>query len=552
MNDLFNQSIAIGKELGIDTSSLEKQVVEIEKAPLRCCVIGGAGSGKTSVLRLLLGIRSRLTVNAFSRSIPCEVLYADEESAEVNGVKVAPDTLSELKGGDGAVVKIFSNSLFLEKGALLLSELQASGAGADAEDDYQLFLRYGVMDFCIVVIDAFSPVSKYDMITINYARRNKIPTHVLICKAEGLEDSDRAKVLPYISDMVIEDSCVSLYKTSGIDEVKEAISLIRDKISVSSGAAAKVQVRGKLVDACCAAFLRDAEERGCRKLSELKEKQKKVDEVKQAKKTRLRECLDEWSAIQEMLLKARNEAEVACEKQISRREKDMLNSFTYALRKSPDARVFWESDLKMYVEREFRAQSEQLSALLMKNLGLIFQRLQNQVRSKMQSMSADYPTFECDAPESDFTVVCPLEGLTDLKKLRVGLRLFSSATILGTALMLTTVPVAGVMMAVSTLLSFGADWCVGRKNDTMRTELEARLPEVVQLISSRLKLFCMETLQREMRRILEMFAEMRAEWKNKTEKHLNDEATAAKQQYSRELDRCSKIISKIDTLLRPA
>ncbi len=539
MNDTLLECETVGKTFGLKTEALKKQVEMIRSAPFRCCVTGGAGSGKTSVIRMLLDTECPLTVNAFSRSIACEISYAEKNYAELNGSNVPLATLSDIKRGESPVL-IHLNNEFLRTASLTVAEIQESSKQLQTTDEYEWFSHIGVMDYCILVIDAYSPVSKYDLSLVNYARRCHIPTYVLVSKADRLEEEDREKVIAYIRDMIAESHTVTVCATVGVEALKEAVQMIQNKILQSGGAVPTA--RKKLVDVCCRAFMDEAKKYGYKKLAELKNQKKNIASVLQQKRLKLFECMSDWDDVLRMLINSGKETEEAIEEHIKKRETFMMDDLLQMLKKASDAKAFWETDVKIYVDRTYRTEADRLSSLLFKNLDQILRKLQTLLRPRVKGLSVDFPAFECDASESKSVSVRSVDNLQDLKKLKMGARVISAVALFGTGLAITTIPVSGVMMAISTLLGLGTELLIDRQTNTMKKELERRLPDVVQSISTELSLYVHETLQREMTKLVDMFHDMRDEWKANAEKAMEDDAKAAE-------NLCDRDIAKLESAL---
>ena len=545
MNDRLQKCKAVAAELGVDYPALENRIKNIMSAPLRCGVVGGSGSGKSYVIRHLLGYPAPLLENSFSRAIECAVSYSSRDYVVCENKRLAISDLANLDS-DCGTVQIFLNNDLLKNKSLTIVEIAEADKKLAADDASGMLRHLGILDACIVVIDAQMPLGKEDVQNISYLRSMNIPTFVVVTKLERLQPEDREKVTEYLRARVSDSAALTLRcptDTTGLETILAEIrSEIENDVSVCE------PLRANQCQTLISEFVKTATEAGEAKLNTAKEKLQKVAVLAQNKRLKLLSCLEEWDAIHTELENTADKIEQDIQKAVASREIDMLEEANTMLRRMQDCRTFWEEELSPYLDKVFRHEIDRVNTMLQRGLGTAFSKLQRQHKNRIDKAIIELPDFECADSRHSETRLRHIENLSNLHTLQTTSRIVTGLAMLGAGTFLATVGTGGLLMGVSVLTGIASDYLIRKTVEKDKKKISELLPGVIRDISMRISLHVSDMVKKEFRKLEILLIELRDEWKQKAQQTIETQTATAEKSCQDEIDRVEALLVNIRSI----
>lgn len=544
MKNKLSKCKKIAAELELDYDDLTAKIEQLMTSPARCAVVGMSGSGKSYVIRHILGLKNTLMENSFSKSIAYSVEYSLHEYAMSGSTRLDLADLAKLDT-DCEPLQIFLNNDLLKNKKLTISEVQEPETRISA-DSMRMFDHLGIMDSCIVVIDAQMPLSRTDAQYIAYLRNMGIPTYVIVCKMERLMPEDRAKVETYIREGVYNTSTLTLYCPSDSCGMENILNDIRGRIE------AEFEISESLRSRQCMAlitkFLESAMQTGSSKLVEAQGKLEKVSQLAQTKRIKLLSCYEDWDIIRKDLDTTADRIEDDIQKALQKRELDMLDEMQTLLRRTQDVRTYWQVDLPALLDRMYRHEIDKVNTMMRKGLEMSFSKLQKQLKTKVDGVIVDLPDFQCPDKDKLESKLKDVENLSNLNKLQTTSRVVAALGTLVAGTALASIGTGGILMAVSAGIGIISDIVIKKTVEHDRKKIAEILPNIIKDVSARVSLHVSQTARTEFSKLHALFMELRDEWKNKAQKTIDTQTENAEKICRNEITRIESVLASLNAI----
>lgn len=545
MKSKLSKCKKIASELDLDYDTLTANIEQLMTSPARCAVVGMSGSGKSYVIRHILGLENALMENSFSRAIAYSVEYSLHEYAMSGSSRLDIVDLAKLDA-DCEPLQIFLDNDLLKKKKLTISEVQEPETRISADNSVRMFDLLGIMDSCIVVIDAQMPLSRTDAQYIAYLRNMGIPTYVIVCKMERLMPEDRAKVETYIRDGVYNTSTLTLYCPSDSYGMENILNDIRGRIENELEVCESLRSRQCM--ALITKFVESAAQAGSAKLAEAQGKLEKVSQLAQTKRIKLLSCYEDWDIIRKDLDTTADRIEDDIQKSLQKRELDMLDEMQTLLRRTQDVRTYWQVDLPALLDRMYRHEIDKVNTMMRKGLEMSFSKLQKQLKTKVDGIIVDLPDFQCPDKDKLESKLKDVENLSNLNKLQTTSRVVAALGTLLAGTALASIGTGGILMAVSAGIGIISDIVIKKTVEHDRKKIAEILPNIIKDVSACVSLHVSQTARTEFSKLHALFMELRDEWKNKAQKTIDTQTENAEKICRNEITRIESVLASLNAI----
>lgn len=517
MKSILEKVTKAAATLEMSFPSLESAQSMLSSKEKRCLIIGTPGSGKSHVARLLLDESESLLVNAFARSIPCRYIYGEIKCAICNGEKKPLSVLEDLQSEAKSLV-IEMPSDILQRGSVVLDEIQEPEAIIRSGDDYALYSHLGIFDYAVIVINAQMAVTKSDLLWINYIRRMEIPSFVIVTKIDTLEPSEQSSVEEYIRSSIVEDEHVRILPIGDGKIIRENTQVIKQSIISSNGVNAAVREAQftVLLD-----HVRSELEQRCTTLMEELDNQESCLK-KQAEKAEqdFSESLIAWYEMRDAVSYRSKQTEGAVEQVVQSGKEKLAREIYHRLEMSTDMKKYCEVELPYILEHHFEIVSKEVCSVINQNLEAEFEEVQKQLRRREYFAEMTNLKFDCSIATEYVNVKSP--DVVDTRRIRLYTRSGAVAVLLFAGVAFAGGAIGGAVALSSLLSGLGAEMWTRISTKQAQQKICEKIPSIVEEFALRLSLKSSELIHSEFAKIHLFLVNATAEYQEKGQKSLRE------------------------------
>ena len=511
-----------------------------EKLQLRCSMLegeqtrisitGGSNVGKTSLINAIADTQMEESFLATAKTV----------RVAIKGMGQADDVESE--------------SLWMKSENVEIWELTDQNLGAEPElIDYGLHFAH--TDVCVMLLNAMAALSRSEMAQLNFLEQLGIPTLLVLAKADQLQLEDNVKVVKYVSDMVSKYSFVKLLETPEALPIKGMSNDVKANIhELLSEANPRISSRASLArlfetDAIVALF-----EICNLKIEAVNEKKDKVQQMTNAKKSKLSDATTIWQKLHNDLAKRKNETVDKTQKLFDQKKEEIVRHLQHSVDMTGDVKKFWEKEVNFRLEEVARSNAQAASQIINSDAVAAINWLNQEIKKSFgNSLNAIPPITYTIEPST--TVASGDVQIADTDRMRIVARVGTVATVIAAGALATTLSIAGITMAVAMLSGVSAEFFMKRKQEESREKVKSLIPVMVEKMNLQLNISVSEELDKSYANLISNLQKQQGNWLNDASAQIEKEHSIAIyncQVEAEQLEDCMKDINKLSEEIQNA
>jgi len=411
-------------------------------------------------------------------------------------------------------------------------------------------LHYVHTDLCVFLTNAQSVLTRDEMSHLDFLEQVGIPTLVVLTKADFLEESSLAEVCSYAKNIIARrkyKSIMLLGDMKGVpvfllaDSVKNAVNAILRNNDVKKKS--RMALR-RLFEACAITQLFES----CTKrMQEIDDKVKKVEDLAIEKENNLSDSLMDWGLLQNKLNERRKETSDKISDSLEKKRTDVIRQLTHSVEMSNDVKLFWEKELPYKLEDIMRNNSQTSMHTINTDVVNTINWLNGEIRRTFHTGLSTLQPISCTI-DSTSMPNSPNPELADNKNMRIVARVGTAATVIAAATMLAPLGIGGVVMAVSMMAGVGAEFFMNKKQGEAKQKVIELIPNVVDQAQNKLLVDVSDNLYNVYSELVRNLQSFQQQWREEAEKELQNENSVALFNCKKEKEKWEGLMVEINSL----
>lgn len=544
----LKNAMSIANEIGIQNvyDNLNTKLKGVETEKVAITIIGGnPGCGKTSIVEKLTKSDALLPINSFSRKIACSYEFADVDSCVCNGKQVEWSDVGKLECNN-LNLQIKLNSQFLSNNDIIINELSEFPLN-DNTTDNDIINYLGYTDLCLYVIDGMMPLSRTDIKLIDLLNRIEIPTILLLSKYDLIPDSNKKDVVEYINSNKYThgDSIINLIDNELLNSnslIDRITSIIQEQLELFDVTSNKESFESFYWNQFTVAAINECNSQ----IEALKPLKEKIDSAKNTKIAKLSSQKQDWFSLENEIMNKRRYVESKIKGNLDAQTDGMLRRLIHDVEVCNDIKQFWEMELSYRMDDVVRAECQNITQVINKEIVVTLQWLQEQIQLKFKKAGVTIPIVSCEIDGEQINIE-DIE-VADNKKLRIITRVGSAAIIFATGAILASTGVGGAVLAVSTLSGIGAEMFMNHRAKKSKEKIVSLLPRILEERKLRFSLSISQSLQNAFNEIIDTLRKSSREWEVDFNKTIAEEESIGLYNYNQQVSKWTSLIEQINKL----
>lgn len=541
-------SLSLANQIGIKNAydNLETKLKDVETQKVVITIIGGnPGCGKTSIVKKITKTDALLPINSFSRKIACSYEFADIDSCVCNGKQVEWTDIEKL-GCANQNLQIKLNSQFLSNNNIIIRELSEFSLN-DNTTDSDIINYLGFTDLCLYVIDGMMPLNRTDIKLIDLLNRIEIPTILLLSKYDLIPENNKMDVLEYINSNKYTHggSIVNLIDKDLLNSnslIDKITSIIQEQIELFDVTGNKESFESFYWNQFTVATINECNSQ----IEALKPLKEKIYFAKNTKMAKLSSQKQDWFNLENEIMNKRRYVESKIKANLDAQTDGMLRRLVHDVEVCNDIKQFWEMELSYRMDDVVRAECQNITQVINKDIVLTLQWLQEQIQIKFKKSGITIPIVSCEIDGEQINID-DIE-VADNKKMRIITRVGSAAVVFATGAILASTGVGGAVLAASTLSGIGAEMFMNHKAKKSKEKIVSLLPRILEERKLRFSLSISQSLQNAFNEIIDTLRKSSSEWEADSNKTIAEEENIALYNYNQQVSKWTSLIEQINKL----
>ncbi len=534
---------SLGKSSALD--KLNIQLEQIQDSRFTISILSGMpATGKTSLIKELIGTQQPLPINFISRNIEAEYSYSEIEYCKKGGVDCPWDQVAQLKSIDEPLAFGLDSS-FLKQPQLRIKEIKELDAGVKI-DANTLLKSVGYTNAFIYILNAKMPITIADIHLLTAIAQVDIPCYVVMTSLGDLNENEKAQIVEYTTTHKINNAqgiknLIRVDALSVMDYADELQNCISEIVPMTD-----VKQQQNLFSEYYLNIFQSELIQSCHdELQKLAPKKVAIDELNNKKLLKISEQKSGWDIIDDELQRSLQDVEGSVSMIIDELIDDLETDLGYQIDICPDVNQFQTHTIPYRIEKFKKLAESRLSDQIKKSTYSSFNALQSSIQQHFQKRGAQAPELSYQVGSEGISISLIDLSSTSMKKsvVRIGV----GVTVLGLS-MFVLGPMAGAA-ALLGMVSMPLTQKFGNKFDEKDKDLvKQKLKTALQEQKAVLRIAVMDSIRGAFSDLNQYLRRSESEWLKGEEEKINKEYQTALYNYKQSVQKWTDLEKEINII----